>query len=188
MAEFMLDSLPLPPESLWGITALVDKMIWVDYAISVLVIVSAFFGLMRGFVKEAFALLTWLAAIGVGMYYSRDFAVLLQSTISFPTARMMTAFALLFFSTLILGGLISFILNHLVEKSGLTGADRLIGMVFGFMRGAVLIALLVLLAGVTHLPEKTWWKQAVLIPPFQSFAIWLKDHIPSDLAGYIHFR
>ncbi len=172
----MLDVLPL------------DKMIWIDYAIAGLVAVSAVIGLFRGFIKEAFALLTWVVAIGVGLHYSRDFAVLLQDAISYPSARIATAFILLFFITLVLGGLISFILNHLIEATGLTGTDRLLGMLFGIVRGAVLVSVMVLLAGVTPLPEDSWWKQSVLIPPFQALAVWLKSHIPSDLMGYIHYR
>jgi membrane protein required for colicin V production len=172
----MLNSLPL------------DKMIWIDYAITFVVIVSAIIGLMRGFIKEAFALLTWVVAIGVGMHYSRDFAVLLQKTISYPSARIATAFAILFFLTLILGSLISFILNHLIEKTGLTGTDRLVGMLFGLTRGAILVSLMVMMAGITPLPDDPWWSQSLLIPPFQSLAVWLKDLIPSDMAGYIHYR
>lgn len=166
----------------------VDKMIWIDYAIVGLVLISAIIGLIRGFIKEAFALFTWIVAIGVGLHYSRDFAVLLQNVISYPSARIATAFILLFFMTLILGSLISFILNHLIEKTGLTGTDRLVGMLFGITRGAVLVSVMVMLAGITPLPEDPWWKQSLLIPPFQSLALWLKDHIPSDLAGYIHYR
>lgn len=165
-----------------------DALIWVDYSIACLVLVSALIGLFRGFVKEAFALFTWLVASGVGMNYSRDFAVLLENSISYPSARIAAAFALLFFMTLILGSLISFILSQLIEKTGLTGTDRLLGVLFGIARGGLLVALLVMLAGVTPLPEDPWWKQSKLIPPFQSLAVWLKDHIPSDLAGYIHFR
>lgn len=172
----MFDALPL------------DKMIWVDYAIVFLILVSAVIGVFRGFIKEAFALFTWIVAIGIGLHYSRDFAVLLRDLISYPSARIATAFIFLFFMTLILGGLISFILNHLVEKTGLTGTDRLLGMLFGIVRGAVLVAVIVMLAGVTPLPEDSWWKQSLLIPPFQSLAIWLKEHIPSELMGYIHFR
>jgi membrane protein required for colicin V production len=176
MPQIMLNALPL------------DKMLWIDYVISFLVVVSALFGLIRGLVKEVFALLMWISAIGVGFYYCRDFAILFQSLSPLPPVQTMLAFAALFFSTLVLGGLIGFILNHMVEKTGLTFIDRILGMAFGFLRGAVLISLLVLSAGVTPAPEKSWWKQAVLIPPFQSFAIWLKDHFPPDLAGYIHFR
>jgi len=165
-----------------------DKMIWVDYAIACLVTVSAVIGLLRGFIKEAFALATWVVAIGVGMHYSRDFAVLLQTAISYPSARIAAAFGILFFMTLILGALISFILNHLIEKTGLTGSDRLLGMLFGVVRGAVLVSVLVMLGGITPLPEDPWWKQSLMIPPFQSLAVWLKDHIPSALTGYIHYR
>lgn len=165
-----------------------DKMIWVDYAISLVILVSAVIGLFRGFIKEAFALFAWIVAIGVGLQYSRDFAVLLQNIISYPSARIATAFTILFFMTLILGGIISFILQHLIEKTGLTGTDRLLGMQFGIIRGAVLVSLMVMLAGVTPLPEDSWWKQSVLIPPFQALAVWLKEHIPSELMGYIHFR
>lgn len=167
---------------------MLEKMIWVDYAITGLVLISAIIGLLRGFIKEAFALFTWMVAVGVGWQYSRDFAVLLQKVISHPSARIATAFGLLFFMTLILGGLISFILNHLIEKTGLSGTDRLLGLLFGVLRGAVLVSIVVMLAGVTPLPEDPWWKQSLLIPPFQSLAVWLKDHIPSDLAGYIHYR
>lgn len=165
-----------------------DKMIWIDYAIITVVLISAIFGLFRGLVKEAFALLTWVVAIGVGLHYSRDFAVLLQNTISYPSARIAAAFIILFLMTLILGSLISFILNHLIETTGLTGTDRLLGMLFGIARGAVVVAVIVLLAGVTPLPEDNWWNQSLLIPPFQSLAVWLKNHIPSDLMGYIHYR
>ena len=122
------------------------------------------------------------------MHYSRDFAVLLQNTITYPSVRIAIAFLLLFFMTLILGSLISFILNQLIEKTGLTGTDRLLGMVFGIIRGLVLVSVMVMLAGLTPLPEDPWWKHSLLIPPFQSLAIWLKDHIPSDLMGYIHYR
>ncbi|MGY6276921.1 CvpA family protein [Methylomonas sp. MgM2] len=169
-------------------TFALDNMIWIDFAIVGLVSVSAIIGLFRGFIKEAFALLTWIVAIGVGLQYSRDFAVLLQNHIDYPSARIVTAFIVLFFMTLLLGSLVSFILNYLIESTGLTGTDRLLGMLFGIVRGAVLVSVLVLLAGVTPLPEDSWWKQSLLIPPFQALAVWLKSHIPSTLMGYIHYR
>ncbi len=168
--------------------AMFEQMIWVDYLIAGLISVSAVIGLIRGFIKEAFALFTWMAAVGVGVHYSRTFAVLLENTISYPSARIAGAFALLFFMTLLLGGVISYILGQLIEKTGLSGTDRLIGMMFGILRGSVLVALTVMLAGTTPLPEDPWWQRSLLIPPFQALALWLKGHIPPDLAGYIHFH
>lgn len=165
-----------------------DKLLWVDYTIIAVISMSAVMGLVRGFIKEAFALVLWIAAVWVATHYSRELSLLLQTSISYPSARIAASFGLLFFATLILGSLISFLLSQLIEKTGLSGSDRLLGMLFGIGRGAVLVSMLVILAGVTPLPEDPWWKQSVLIPPFQALAVWLKSQMPAGLADYIHYR
>lgn len=165
-----------------------SQLLWVDYLIIAVIGISAIMGLMRGFIKEAFALVLWIAAAWVATQYCRDVSVLLQTTINYPSARIAAAFALLFVATLILGSLISFLLSQLIEKTGLSGSDRLLGMLFGIARGAVLVSLLVMLAGLTPLPEDPWWKQSILISPFQALAVWLKALMPTGLADYIHYR
>lgn len=165
-----------------------DQLLWVDYTIGVIVAMSAVMGLWRGFIKEAFALALWLVAVCVATQYTREVTALIPTTISYPPARSATAFSLLFFATLLLGGLIRFVLSQLIEKAGLTASDRILGMLFGVARGAVLVAILVMLAGITPLPEDPWWKKSLLIPPFQAFAVWLKTHMPNGLADYIHYR
>lgn len=163
-------------------------MIWVDYAIIALVCISSIIGLFRGLVKEAFSLILWIFAIWVGLNFSRGFSIFLEAVISYPSARIAVAFALLFFMTLILGSLISYLLGELIEKTGLTGSDRFAGMIFGIGRGMVVVSLVIMMAGLTPLPEDPWWRESALIPPFQSLAVWLRDHVPSDMAGYIHYR
>ncbi len=163
-------------------------MIWIDYAIIALICISSIIGLFRGFVKEAFSLVLWVVAIWIGLNFSREFSTFLEPMISYPSARIAAAFAILFFMTLILGGLISYLLGELIDKTGLTGSDRFAGMIFGIARGAVVVSLLIMMAGLTPLPEDSWWKESSLIPPFQSLAVWLRDHVPSDLATYINYR
>ncbi len=162
-------------------------MIWIDYAIIALIVISLLIGLLRGLIKEAFSLVVWILAIWIGLTFSREFSVFLESMISYPSARIASAFAILFVVTLILGALISFLLNELVKKTGLTGSDRFLGMIFGIGRGLVVVAIIVMLAGLTPLPEDSWWKESVLIPPFQALAVWLRDHIPSGLASYVNY-
>lgn len=162
-------------------------MIWIDYAIIGLILISSIIGLMRGFIREAFSLVIWIVAIWVGLTFSREFSVFLEGIINYPSARIAAAFAALFFVTLILGALISYLLGELVKKTGLTGTDRFAGMIFGIARGFVVVAIIIMLAGLTPLPEDSWWKESVLIPPFQSLAVWLHDHIPSGLAGYVKY-
>jgi len=162
-------------------------MIWIDYAIIGLIAISSIIGLFRGFIREAFSLLIWIVAIWVGLTFSREFSTFLDGIISYPSARIATAFAALFFVTLILGAMISYLLGELVKKTGLTGSDRFAGMIFGIARGLVVVAIIIMLAGLTPLPEDSWWKESILIPPFQSLAVWLHDHIPSGLAGYVKY-
>ena len=165
-----------------------SKWVWIDYTIAGAILLSTFVGLIRGLVREVFALATWIAASWVGMTYSHDLSPLLANKISLPAARIAITFAALFFATLLLASLINFLLSQLLHKTGLTIGDRLLGLVFGFIRGAVLVSLLVILAGLTPLPHDAWWQQSRLMPPFQSLALWLKDRMPSNLTGYINYR
>ncbi len=163
-------------------------MIWIDFTLIGLVFISVVIGLLRGFIKEVFSLAFWMLASWVSLRFSREFSGFLESTISHPSARMVASFVVLFAITLSLGGLIGFLLNVLVKKTGLTFMDRFGGMVFGVVRGMIVVTVVVMLAGLTPLPKDSWWTESTLIPPFQLLAVWLRDHIPSGLAGYISYR
>lgn len=165
-----------------------QNLIWVDYAIITLICISSIIGLLRGFIKEAFSLILWMAAVWVGLNFSRALSVFFEAHITYPSARIAAAFAVLFFLTLILGGVVSFLLSALIEKTGLSGSDRFVGMIFGIARGMVVVSLVIMLAGLTPLPEDPWWKESTLIPPFQSLAVWLREQIPSGVAGYLNYR
>ena len=162
-------------------------MIWIDYTIIGLILISSVIGLLRGLIREAFSLVIWVVAIWIGLTFSREFSSFLEGMISYPSARIAAAFAVLFFITLILGALISYLLGELVKKTGLTGSDRFAGMIFGIARGLVVVAIIIMLAGLTPLPEDSWWKESTLIPPFQALAVWLREHIPSGMAGYVNY-
>lgn len=162
-------------------------MIWVDYAIIGLVGISAVIGLFRGLVAEAFSLITWAVAFWVGLTFSRELSVYFQSAVSLFSARMALSFAVLFLLTLILGSILRFILRQLVNSTGLSGSDRFAGLVFGIGRGVLVVAVLVMLAGLTPLPEDPWWRESSLISPFQSMALWLREQVPSGIAGKIHY-
>jgi membrane protein required for colicin V production len=163
-------------------------LIWIDYGILGLVALSAVVGLLRGFIREAFSLLVWILAVWVGLTFSHDFAPLLEKQIPVPSVRIAAAFAALFILTLLVGGLVSYLLTQLVQLTGFTGTDRMLGLLFGVARGALLVSVLVLLAGITPLPNDPWWKESVLIPPFQKLALWLREQLPAGLAGDVIYR
>lgn len=154
-----------------------------------LISISATIGLFRGFVREAFSLTIWAAAFWVGLNFSEPFSKnYLKPVIDLPSARTAAAFIILFLLTLILGGLLGYLLAQLVTKTGLTGSDRFAGLLFGIGRGIVVVAVLVLLAGLTPLPSDPWWRESTLIEPFQAIALWLRDQLPTGVAGKIDYR
>lgn len=161
-------------------------MTWFDYLIIGVVAVSTLISLWRGFLREAFSLAVWVLAFWVGWNFFRDLAPHLAQWIGTPSVRLGVAFALLMIVTLVVGGLVNYLLIQLVQLSGLSGTDRMIGMVFGAGRGILLVAALVLLAGLTPIPQDPWWQASVLVPYFQELALWLRDLLPGDIAD--HFR
>ncbi len=156
---------------------------WVDYCIVGIIGLSGLISLTRGLVQEVFSLAAWGAAVWIGLRFSRDLSAYLGSAIPLPSARLAAAFGILFAVSLGLASLIAFMLNKLIRSTGLSGIDRLAGLVFGVARGALVVAVLVLGAGATPLPRDPWWKASKLIPPFQSLAFWLRGQIPPDYAS-----
>ena len=163
-------------------------MIWLDYAIIGLVSIALIIGLLRGFKVELFSLAFWVLAIVIGLSFSLEFSVFLESTISDTSPKIAASFTLLLLITLIVGTLIRLVLGESINKPELTFLDRLGGMIIGVLHGMIVAVILVILAGLTSLPEDLWWKESKLLPPFQLCAVWLRNHIPSGMAEYIHYR
>jgi len=72
-------------------------------------------------------------------------------------------------------------------SSGLSGTDRVLGIVFGIARGALVVGVLVLVAGLTPLPQDPWWEQSVLLGRFEAMALWLRSYLPPEVAAYFTF-
>jgi membrane protein required for colicin V production len=163
-------------------------MIWIDFTLLGVIFIFFVIGLLRGFTKEVFSLAFWVLAIWVSLMFSRDFSGFLEPSVSRLPARMIASFVALFAITLSFGGLIGFLLTILAKKAGLTFIERFGGMVFGIVRGLVVVTVVVILAGFTPLPKDSWWTESTLIPPFQLLAVWLRDHFSSGMAEYIIYR
>lgn len=157
-------------------------MIWVDYLIVGIILISTVVSVLRGFVREALSLATWIVAIWVALRYAEPLSSFLSAYIEPPSVRLGTAFAILFLIVLLLGGLLNSAVSQLVEKSGLSGTDRSLGAFFGLARGLVLVVGLVLVAGLTPLPSDPWWDQSRLIKYFEGLAIQIRGYMPPEVA------
>jgi membrane protein required for colicin V production len=159
-------------------------MIWADIVILVLIGLSMAISLWRGFTREALSLVAWIAAFWVGFSFAWYPAELLEAHVAVPSARLALGFLGLFIATLLIGGVINYLIGKAVDKTGLTGTDRMLGLLFGLARGIVLVGILVLLAGLTPLPQDPWWGESLFIGHFQQLAELLRDLLPPDIAAY----
>lgn len=162
-------------------------MVWFDFAIIGVILLSALISLLRGFVREAFSLAVWVLAFWVSWSFFRSLEIPLRPWIDSPTARLAIAFVLLMIATLTVGGLVNYLVIELVERTGMTSGDRAIGMVFGAARGVLLVAVLVLLAGLTPLPDENWWRASSLVGYFEELAFWLRELLPPELAARFRY-
>jgi membrane protein required for colicin V production len=174
-------------------------MTWFDMVIILLVVISALIGLARGFVKEFVALTTWVAAIWLAVTFSADVAFLLPQwlesarfslgvrELEIHNLRVGIAFLLLVVGTLLVGSILNYLIGKMVKAPLLKGADRLLGLIFGVARGAAIVVILVMAAGLTRAPQALWWRDSALIAPFESAAIGLIDLLPRPYAQHFSF-
>lgn len=141
-------------------------MNWLDLVFLGIIAVSVVISLVRGFVREVISVLVWVGAVWVSLRYAQPLSGYLTDYLASPTLRLIVAFVVLFVLTLIVGAVISYFAGVLVGRTGLTGTDRALGMVFGGLRGALIVALLVLGAGLTAIPQEHWWRDSLLATRF----------------------
>jgi len=151
-------------------------MNWADWSIVAILGMSVLISIVRGFVREAMSLAVWVVAFIVAMLFHDHLAVWYSDLIETPSVRYMAAWLTLFVAVLLVGGLVNYLLGKLVEATGLTGTDRLLGMVFGAARGLVVVmAVLILLPGIIPVDRDPWWQESTLIPVFLGFETWARD-------------
>jgi len=153
-------------------------MVWVDYTVIGVILLSALVGLARGLMREVLSFVIWLGALLIAWTFFRELSSELTRWLPSPMIRLGAAFLILVFAVLIVGAIFGHLLSALVRKTGLTGTDRALGMVFGVARGTILVAMLAFLAALTPFPQEDWWQESSLIGRFQVLAKRVIDQIP----------
>ncbi len=162
-------------------------MTWPDYAILGTIAISILVGALRGFLKEVFSLVVWAAAFIIAYQYGGDIAALMDDHISLPSARTAMGFTGLFIVVLLIGGLLNYLLGRLVESTGLSGTDRLLGGVFGAARGLALVVAVLLVAGFTPIPADPWWKDSQMVQRLMPFVEWSSGFLPENVSEHLEF-
>ncbi|HEY1610907.1 MAG TPA: CvpA family protein [Paraburkholderia sp.] len=158
-----------------------------DYAVMAVIALSALRGAWRGFIGEIFGLIGWIVAFIVACRYVDHLVPLIPA--NWPGGALtqwLIAFALIVIGVVLVAGVANALITRLVTASGLSGVDRSLGLMFGLVRGVVLVLILVVLGGLTELPKQEFWRNALLRPYADQGVRELKPLLPATLAEYVH--
>jgi len=155
-----------------------------DIVILAVIVVPAIVGAFYGFLNIIFSLLAWILALGAAVKLAPYFSPMLESYVDTPVLREPLAFAGLFIVGLMILSSLGYFIVKLLGRTGLTAADRILGLFFGMGLGGLIIVVVVFLVGFTAYPEETWWQESKLVYPFQQISIWAQGFLPENIAEY----
>jgi membrane protein required for colicin V production len=135
-----------------------------DYLILALVLISALVGLFRGFLREVIALVTWILAVFIAWRFSSALEPHLGGLLSSPAVRPWAARAIVFLVVLLVGWAVATVVVHFIRLSIFSGIDRFLGLLFGLLRGVVIVGIVVILAQTLRLDREKWWTRSMLVP------------------------
>ena len=157
-----------------------------DFGVISILLISLLFGLWRGLLYEVLSILGWPIAFVVSNIYADSLA--LHIPIKQEMVRLVGAYALVFVAVIIVWGILVLVLTKLMRMIGLGQVDRMLGGVFGLLRGLLVILAVVWLAGMTDFPEQPFWREAQMSKGAEDVALLTKSWLPESISQRIHYR
>jgi membrane protein required for colicin V production len=155
-------------------------MVLIDWLIVIVLLVSVLSAAKNGFFLEVFSLAGILLGFVLATWnYQRLLPWLTRWVHSLPAARALS-FLLIALGVMLLAGILGRIVRWSIHSIGLGWADRLLGALFGFAKGIVLITVAVLVIAA-FFPKSTWFQRSRLAPGFLSAAHRAAAIAPQDL-------
>ena len=139
-------------------------MIAVDYIILAILLISAVMGLVRGLLRESIAVITWFLAIVLAWSFATSLEPMLGGVLVGSPLRIWAARAIIFVGVLLLGGAVAVILGHYVRVSMFAGMDKFLGLVFGIVRGVVIVGAFTIAIQALRMDEDPRWSHSRLLP------------------------
>ena len=148
-----------------------------DHLFAIILLASGVLGFIRGFIREAISLLSWLIALWVAWHYADIVNPWLGGALAEPGIREWAGRAIVFLLVLLLGAVAGSIAAYFAHRAaGLAVADRVIGTTFGLLRGIVIVGLIVIGGRAVHLDGESWWQNTRSMPVAQAVANWLERY------------
>jgi membrane protein required for colicin V production len=151
-----------------------------DYLVIAIVFVPAVVGVLRGFLREVIALLSWVFGLLIAWHFGPALEPQLGGLLADPHVRPWAARAILWLAVMLVGAATGAIVCHFVRLAMFSAMDRFLGFVFGILRGLVLLGVCVLVCQTLRLDGERWWHRSMLIPHAEQVAGLLRSMLGED--------
>ncbi len=160
-------------------------MTGLDFVVIGILLLSSLLGLWRGLVHELMALLGWPFALVLCKLLAGHLAPMLP--LKEEGARVVGAYALVFIAALIVWSVLTRLLAKLLKAVGSGWSDKVMGGLFGVVRGALILLVLVWLVGLTNYYQQPFWRNALTSRALENAALLTKAWLPESVAQRIHY-
>ena len=121
-------------------------MNWLDFVLALILLASGVAGLRRGFSRQIIGFISVVLALVLGLWFYGVAGAYLLPYASSRTMANAGGFAGVFCGVLLMGVLVSFVVDKFLKVAGLSIVDHLLGAGFGLLRG--LLYAIVIIMGV----------------------------------------
>ena len=156
-----------------------------DWVVVALLAASVLLGLWRGLVYEVLSVLNWLAAFLLAQWLAPKAAALMPLSRASESIQYAAGFAVVFIGALFAGGLVAWLTSKLVAAVGLRPVDRLLGGMFGVVRGIVAVLALAVVVQLTGLRSGLWWTESRTAGVATAALRGLKPVVPERFGAYL---
>ena len=160
-------------------------MTWVDWSIVFVLAASVMGGLASGFFRSAFSLCGLILGLATAAWNYGRVAVLVFPLVHVESVANAIGFILIAILVMGIAGILGTVLAKMVRSAGLGCLDRLAGGVFGFVQGALLISLGILVV-LAFFPKAEWLAEAKLPKYFFGVCHVSMQVSPTELSDRVH--
>jgi membrane protein required for colicin V production len=158
---------------------------WLDVILVIIMLVSGFLAMVRGFTREVLSIFSWAMAAVAALYLTPRYSSVLSPYIDNPTVAMVAFAAGVFLVTLIIVSLITFRISDRVLDSRVGALDRTFGFLFGLARGFLLVAIVFILFSALARDQPAWILEARSYPILKQTQVAIESLIPANPEQYL---
>ncbi len=145
-----------------------------DALIVLVLLGSTIVGLLRGFVREAVSVVFWVVAIWAAWKFGPIVEPHLGGLLAEPKVSPWVGRLVILVLVLLVGWVVGLLLGQFTHSLGLGAMDRVLGVLFGIVRGMVLVGLMIIGGELLHLNHEEWWNRSTLVPYGETAGDWLR--------------